>query len=157
MESHEVPFCYHGCMKPLAAVLLALAPAAAMAVGEHFTVSAAYVPPAKPKATATVAVTFIPADPDVKINQEPAPRLKLDPEQAVLIDRQPPPARRGESGGEPKYLDSSLPVSFPVALNPSAPKGEQPVKGNVTYFYCSKREGWCRKGTAEVSFVVNVP
>ena len=144
-------------MRSLATAVLVLAPAAAMAVGEHFTVSAAYVPPAKPKAPASIAVTFIPADPDVKINQEPAPRLKLDPEQVVLIDRQPPPARRGESGGEPKYLDSSLPVSFPVALNPNAPKGEQGVKGNVTYFYCSKREGWCRKGTAEVAVVVNVP
>ena len=144
-------------MRSLAAAVLLLAPAAAMAVGEHFTVSAAYVLPAKPKAAATVAVTFIPADPDVKINQEPAPRLKLDPEQVVLVDRQPPPARRGESGGEPKYLDVSLPVSFPVALNPNAPKGEQPVKGNVTYFYCSKREGWCRKGTSEVAFIVNVP
>jgi hypothetical protein len=146
-----------GRMRSLATAVLVLAPAAAMAVGEHFTVSAAYVPPAKPKAAASIAVTFIPADPDVKVNQEPAPRLKLDLEQVVLIDRQPPPARRGESGGEPKYLDSSLPVSFPVVLNPNAPKGEQAVKGNVTYFYCSKREGWCRKGTAEVAFVVNVP
>jgi len=144
-------------MKRLATALLALVPAAAMAVGEHYTVSAAYVPSAKPRATAAVAVTFIPADPDVKINQEPAPRLKLDPDQVVLVDRQPPAPRRGESGGEPKYLDTSLPVSFPVALNPKAPKGEQPVKGNVTYFYCSKREGWCRKGTSEVTFVVNVP
>jgi hypothetical protein len=144
-------------MRSLAAAVLLLAPAAAMAVGEHFTVSAAYVPPAKPKAAATVAVTFIAADPDVKINQEPAPRLKLDPEQVVLVDRQPPPARRSESGGEPKYLDVSLPVSFPVALSPNAPKGEQAVKGNVTYFYCSKREGWCRKGTSEVAFIVNVP
>jgi hypothetical protein len=144
-------------MRSLAAAVLLLAPAAAMAVVEHYTVSAAYVPPAKPKAVAAVAVTFIPADPDVKINQEPAPRLKLDPEQVVLVDRQPPPARRGESGGEPKYLDVSLPVSFPVALNPNAPKGEQAVKGNVTYFYCSKREGWCRKGTSEVAFIVNVP
>src|SRR2546427_9348565 len=144
-------------MGSLAAAVLLLPPAAAGAGGEPFPVSAAYVPPAKPRAAPPVAVTFSPADPDVKINQEPAPRLKLDPEQAVLVDRQPPPARRGESGGEPKYLDSSLPVSFPVALNPNAPKGEQPVKGNVTYFYCSKREGWCRKGTSEVAFIVNVP
>jgi hypothetical protein len=144
-------------MKALAAAVLAIAPAAVMAAGEHFTVSAAYVPPARPRAAAAVAVTFVPADPDVKINQEPAPRLKLDPDQGVLVDRQPPAARRGEAGGEPKYLDPSLPVSFPVALNPKAPKGEQPVKGNVTYFYCSKREGWCRKGTSEVTFVVNVP
>jgi hypothetical protein len=143
-------------MKPLAAALLALVPAA-MAGGEHFTVSAAYVPPAKPRGAATVAVTFIAADPDVKVNQEPGPRLKLDPEQGVLIDRQPAVSRRGESGGEPKYLDTSLPVAFPVAVKPRAPKGEQTVKGNVVYFYCSKREGWCRKGTSEVAFVVNVP
>ena len=142
---------------PIAAALLALAPAA-LGAADYFTVSAAYVPAAaKPKATPTVAVTFIPADPDVKINQEPAPRLKLDPEQAVLIDRQPPAPRRGESGGEPKYLDTSLPVAFPVALSPKAPKGEQPVKGKVTYFFCSKREGWCRKGTSDVDFTVAVP
>ena len=90
-------------MRSLATAVLVLASAAAMAVGEHFTVSAAYVPPAKPKAAASVAVTFIPADPDVKINQEPAPRLKLDPEQVVLVDRQPPAPRRGESGGEQQH------------------------------------------------------
>jgi hypothetical protein len=145
-------------MKALAsAVLIILLPAAGMAMGDHYTVSAAYVPPTRPKATPTVVVTFIPADEDVKVNQEPAPRLKLDPEQTVLVDRQPPPSRRAESGAQPKYLDTSLPVAFPVALNPRAPKGEQPVKGVVTYFYCSKREGWCRKGTSEVSFTVNVP
>ena len=144
-------------MKPLAIVILALAPAAALAATEHFALSATYVPPSKPRAAATVAVTFIADDTDVKINQEPAPRLKLDPEQGVLVDRQPPASRKGESGGEPKYLDTTLPVSFPVALSPNAPKGEQPVKGTVTYFYCSKREGWCRKGTSEVAFTVAVP
>ena len=145
-------------MRPFAAALIVLAPVAAFAVGDHFAVSAAYVPPARPKATATVAVTFVANDPEVKINQEPAPRLKLDPEQDVLVDRQPPPAsRKGESPGEPRYLDTSLPVAFPVALSPKAPKGEQPVKGTVTYFYCSKREGWCRKGTSEVAFTVAVP
>lgn len=142
----------------LSAAILVFAPAAAFAAGDHFAVSAAYLPPAKPRANATVAVTFIPADPDVRINQEPAPRLKLDPEQNVLVDRQAPPAaHKGESAGEPKYLDTSLPVAFPVGLNPKAPKGEQPVKGTVTYFYCSKREGWCKKGTSEVAFTVAVP
>src|SRR5438094_6593118 len=127
-------------MKPLAIALFALAPVAALAATEHYALSAAYVPPAKPRGAATVAVTFIANDPDVKINQEPAPRLKLDPEQSVLVDRQAPPAPlKGDSAGEPKYLDPSLPVAFPVALNPKAPKGEQPVKGTVTYFYCSKR------------------
>jgi len=145
-------------MKRLAAAaLLALVPIAGLATDEHFNVSAAYVPPAKAGAPGAIAVAFLSADPDVRINQEPAPRLKLDPAQSVLVDRQPPAVRKAESAGEPKYLDTSLPVAFPVALNPRAPKGEQPVKGVVTYFYCSKAEGWCRKGTSEVSFTVNVP
>jgi hypothetical protein len=140
----------------VATALLALAPAAAMGASDYFTVSAAFVPAAKPKATPSVAVTFSPADPDVRINQEPAPRLKLDPEQLVLVDRQPSAPRKGEGAGEPKYLDTSLPVAFPVALSPKAPKGEHPVRGTVTYFFCSKREGWCRKGTSEVDFTVAV-
>jgi len=145
-------------MRLSTSAIIALLPVAALAMTEHFTLSAAYVPPARPRAAANVAVTFIPADPDVKINQEPAPRLKLDPEQSVLIDRQPPAAaRKGESAGEPKYLDTTLPVAFPVTLNAKAPKGEQPVKATVTYYYCSKREGWCRKGTSEVEFTVPVP
>jgi len=144
-------------MKKIGAAVLLLAPVVALALPEHFTVAATYLAPAKPKANAAVAVTFVAVDPDVHINQEPSPRLKLDPAQTVLIDRQAPPSRKGESGGEAKYLDLSLPVTFPVALNPKAPRGEQPVSGSVTYFYCSKREGWCRKGTAEVEFTVAVP
>ena len=144
-------------MKRLAVALLVLVPAASLATDEHFNVSAAYVPPAKPGAPGAVAVAFLSADPDVRINQEPAPRLKLDPGQTVLVDRQPAAAaRKGESAGEPKYLDTTLPVNFPVSLNPKAPKGEQMVKGTVTYFYCSKTEGWCRKGTADVEVPVSV-
>ena len=144
-------------MRKTAAVVLALAPAAALALGDHFAVSATYLAPARPKTNAAVAVTFVGADPDVRINQDPGPRLKLDAPQTVLLDRQAPASRKGEAGGEPKYLDLSLPITFPVALNPKAPKGEQPVSGTVTYFYCSKREAWCRKGTAEIEFTVPVP
>ena len=144
-------------MKRLAAAVLALVPAAGLATDEHFNVSAAYVPPAKAGAPGAVAVAVLSADPDVRINQEPAPRLKLDPGQNVLVDRQPAAAaRKAESAGEPKYLDTTLPVNFPVSLNPKAPKGEQMVKGTVTYFYCSKTEGWCRKGTADVEIPVSV-
>jgi hypothetical protein len=31
------------------------------------------------------------------------------------------------------------------------------VKATVTYFYCSKREGWCRKGTAAVDVPLDIP
>ena len=42
--------------------------------------------PGRPRRQGTVVVTFMAADPDVKVNEEPAPRLKLDPAQKVLVD-----------------------------------------------------------------------
>lgn len=133
-------------------------PLAAAAV-TYFTVTASFVPPSKPGADAAVAVTFVPQDPDVHVNEAPAPRLKLDAAQTVLLDKQaPPPARTPTFDPETaRYLDPKVPVSFAVALAPKAPKGMQSVKASVTYFYCSKREGWCRKGTSEVEVPVKVP
>jgi len=146
-------------MRLRTAFLAALLPAALAAAPRHFEVGASFVSPARPGADAAVAVTFVALDPDVRVNEEPAPRLKLDPAQAVLVDKQKPVSSRGEAFDPEKarYLDLAAPVLFPVALSPGAPKGSQAVKGSVTYFYCSKREGWCRKGTADVSVAVTVP
>ena len=44
-----------------------------------------------------------------------------------------------------------------ATLAPGTPRGSHDARGTVTYFYCSKREGWCRKGTAEVAFPIAVP
>jgi hypothetical protein len=140
------------------AFLVALIPAAFSQAGPHFNVSAAYVAPAK-GADGAVAVTFAALDPDVRVNEEPGPRLKLDPTQTVLVDKQKPAPSKGEAFDpeKAKYLDLSAPVLFAVGLSPDAPKGSQTVKATVTYFYCSKREGWCRKGTAPVDLSLDVP
>src|SRR5262245_35271150 len=123
---------------------------------KHFDLSAEYQPGAKKQGA--VAVTFKANDPDVVVNETPGPRLALDPAQSVLVDKQAPaPKLQAPEAGEGKYLDLMLPVMFPVALAPTAAKGEQDVKAKVTYFYCSKREGWCRKGAAEVDIAVKVP
>jgi hypothetical protein len=137
--------------------ILALVPALALAAGTpHFTVTATFVKPPQAGANGAIAVTFIPLDPDVHVNLEPAPRLKLDAAQRVLVDKQPPapphvPTFDPETA---RYVDPKLPVSFPVAWAPGAPKAFQTVKAVLTYFYCSKREGWCRKGTADVEVPV---
>ena len=115
----------------------------------HFTVSAEFRP-GKAAGAGEVAVTFVPTDPDVKINVMPAPKLKLDAAQKVLGDKAAPP--RAGSPGE-KYLDITFPVMFPVAVL-GTPSGSSTVKGAVTYYYCSHREGWCRKGTADVDIAV---
>ena len=142
-----------------AAVLASLAVAAGTARAERVEVSARYVPPAKAGANGSLAVTFAPKDPDVHVNRDPAPRLKLDPDQRVLVDKQPPAPRRGGSADleAAGFFEPDTPVSFAVAPAPGVSRGEHEAKGTVTYFYCSKREGWCRKGTAEVEIPVTVP
>jgi hypothetical protein len=139
--------------------LLVLLPAVALAAPpRHFELTAAFVPATKAAAHASVAVTFQPLDPDVKVNESPAPRLKLDEAQAVLVDRQPP-AEGGVPDYDPltaRYMDLSRPVLFPVAVAKGAPPGEHAVKANVIFFYCSHRENWCRRGNAEVTIPVTV-
>jgi hypothetical protein len=138
--------------------LVLLASAASAAPPRHFEVAASFVPAKNAGADAGVAVSFRPLDPDVRVNESPAPRLKLDLAQTVLVDRQPP-APSGVPDFDPltaRYLDTSKPVVFPVALAPTAARGQQFVKGSVVYFYCSKREAWCRRGTAEVEIPVEV-
>jgi hypothetical protein len=147
-------------MIKIALPLLALAAVPALAAApEHFALTAAYVAPAKSDKPGAISVSFVGQDPDVHINEQPAPRLRLDPEQHILVDKQAPAPSRVEplDPAKVRYLDLAAPVAFPVALAPDAPKGLHSVDASITYFYCSKREGWCRKGTTSVSVAVNVP
>ena len=102
---------------------------------------------------------FVALDPEVKINEVPAPRLKLDTGPATVIAPPAPAhaAAQGPGPGPGHYLDLTLPVTFPVIVAPGTPKGAHDVRGTVTYFYCSKREGWCRKGTTALAFPITVP
>jgi len=129
-----------------------------LAAPQHFTLTAAYEPGAKRQGL--VAVQFKGTDPDVAVNEKPGPRLALDPAQTLLVDKQAPQGKVPPAPPDPKdgkYLDLSLPVVFPVALANEATTGEHAVKAKVTYFYCSKRDGWCRKGTTELEIPVKVP
>jgi hypothetical protein len=141
-------------------LLLLLVPAALVAgPNEHFDLLASFELPAEAGGVGAVAVTFRALDPDVRLNEKPAPRLKLDLTQDVLVDRQPPaPAR--VPAWDPltaEYLDLAEPVRFPVAVSPTAPTGLRRVEAEVVFFYCSVREAWCRRGTADVEVEVTVP
>jgi hypothetical protein len=139
-------------MTPLLAALLLAGPA-----GGYVALSASFVPASKAGANAYVAVTLTPRDPDVRVNEEPGPRLKLEAEEAVLADKQPAPGKSPVYDPETaKYLDPAVPVHLAVAIKPTAPKGKQTVTAKVVYYFCSKREGWCRKGTDDVEFGVDV-
>jgi hypothetical protein len=145
-------------MRLTALTLLALPTLAAGAALRHYDVVASFVPARKPQAQAQVSVSFQPLDPDLRLNESPAPRLKLDETQTVLVDKQPKVAASVPDfdPASARYLDVSRPVSFPVAIAPTAPKGEQEVRATVIFFYCSHREAWCRRGTADVLIPVTV-
>jgi hypothetical protein len=140
-------------------LLVALVPVAVLAASaRHFEVAAAFDPPKTPAGRGSVAVTFRALDPDLRVNEAPAPRLKLDLDQTVLVDRQPPPPSRGLDYDplSARYLDTTKPVLFPVAIAPTAPRGSHSVKASVVYFYCSTREAWCRRGSVDVLIPVTV-
>jgi len=142
-------------------LLLAILPAAAQAASaRHFDVTAAFAPARTAGGSAAVVVTFRPLAPDVRVNETPAPRLRLDLTQGVLVDKQAPAASQVPDYDplSAKYLDTARPVSFPVGISPTAPTGAHEVKASVVYFYCSTREAWCRRGTADVLIpAINVP
>jgi hypothetical protein len=123
----------------------------------HFDVAAAYEAPVKKGAVANIVVEFKKKDPDVNINEEPAARIKFA--QGSPLAAPPPPKSSGEIPDPSKahYLDLTKPVRFPVTVAPGATKGLSTVKTTVSYFYCSKRENWCRKGTAEFDLAVVLP
>jgi hypothetical protein len=106
-----------------------------------------------------VEVRFSALDPDVNVNEIPAPRLELDNHQTLLAPRpeklSAPPAPP-MSADEPRYLDLSEPLRFPVELEADAPAGIHGVSADVVYFYCSKRLGWCRRGSEPVTIPVVV-
>ncbi len=145
-------------MRP-ALLLLSLVPVVSSAAGlRHFELEASFLPAKKAGGLATVAVSFQPLDPDLRLNESPAPRLNLDLNQVVLLDKQLPTSAQMPDFDPftAKYHDLAKPVTFPVAVAPTAPKGAHLVKASVVFFYCSQREAWCRRGTAEVEIPVTV-
>ena len=132
--------------------------AAPLAGPQHFTLEATFEPPVKAGRPAAVAVTFVGTDSAIYVNEQPAPRLKLDPLQTVLVDKQPPSSDKGPDFDpeNPRALDLAKPVRFPVAIAKDAPRGAHGVKATVIYFYCSKREAWCRRGATEIDIPVDV-
>lgn len=133
-----------------------LALALAVQAAQYVKVTATFLPARAGGGEATIAVHLSPLDPNVRVNEDPPPRLKLDQGQQVLAEK--PVARKPRPGkGPARYLDPAVPVAFPVTVTARAARGEHVVKGAVTYFYCSKSEGWCRKGTADIEVPVRVP
>lgn len=124
----------------------------------HVDVSVVYEPADSPGADAAIAVWLEPLAAEYVVNEEPAPRLSLDPKQAILEDRQPPPPENltPYDPETARYRDPEEPLRFPVAVAPGAPSGLHLLSAQITFFYCSREAGWCRKGKQKVELAVRV-
>ena len=125
---------------------------------QHFEVTAAYEAPAKKGAPAQPRVRVQDRRTPTSTSTKSRPRASSSPPVA----RWSLPRRRRVPGVIPdpanvKYLDLSKPVRFAVTPAPNAAKGMSRVKTTLSYFYCSKRENWCRKGTADFDLAVVLP
>ena len=123
----------------------------------HFDVAAAYEAPAKKGATGHIVFEFKKKDPDVNINEDPAPRIKFAPGSPLVAPAPPKSSGVIPDPANAHYIDLAKPVRFAVTVAPDAAKGLSTVKTTVSYFYCSKRENWCRKGTADFDLAVVLP
>src|SRR5262245_32608399 len=124
-----------GGVKAVTATLVLAAGVAHAGSGPHFDVQATFAPAQGAQAEPAVAVLFTAKDPDVKINEAPAPKLKLDPAQSVLVMKPVDARKEPEANPDsPRYLDLGAPVRFAVGLGSAATKGSHLVKGSVAYF-----------------------
>jgi hypothetical protein len=121
-------------------------------------VDASYEAP-KSGVPGAIVVRLIPRSPDIRVDQQPAPRLSLGA-SSVLVDRQaPPPVRVNTPVLEPdfaRYLDPAVPLRFAVTPDPQAPKGTHTVLATVNFAYCSKSQGWCKRGKEPVELSVTI-
>jgi hypothetical protein len=110
-------------------------------------------------APGAIVVHLTPRSPDIRIDQQPAPRLSLG-SPSVLVDRQAPVrATVNTPVLEPdfaRYLDPAVPLRFAVAPDSKAPKGTHTVSGTINFAYCSKSQGWCKRGKEPLELSVTI-
>lgn len=102
-----------------------------------------------PGATGEIAIQFQPVE-GIHINLQPALDFKLDTaSRAALTGTLVLPK------GAP-YLNTSAPVLQRFQVPKDAKPGPLALKGTLTYFYCSDKDGWCSKYKQPLEFALTV-
>ena len=131
---------------------------AAASGGSDVSVEARYEAPVKAGGPGAIVARLRPSSADLRVNELPAPRLRLEA-GGVLLDRQPK-ATQHVPLVDPefaRYLDTSQPLRFAVEPAPRAPRGTHLVPAALTFAYCSKKHGWCKKGSERIEVRVTIP
>jgi hypothetical protein len=103
----------------------------------------------KPGSSSDLHISLKPVS-GIHINLKPAIELKLDSASVVsIIDK--PSIPKGK-----EYLDTSTPVTQRLSIPNNLKPGEISVKGTLTYYYCSDKDGWCSKFKQPFTVTLNV-
>ncbi|RCK74579.1 MAG: hypothetical protein IGBAC_1527 [Ignavibacteriae bacterium] len=101
----------------------------------------------KPNSEAKLYLNFFPKA-GIHINIDPPIELQLDNKIATLKKLELSKSKNSE------YLDHNKPIVQSIKLNKNLKPGKIKLTGNLTYFYCSEKDGWCSK--AEQSIELNI-
>jgi hypothetical protein len=102
-----------------------------------------------PGDTVTVAMRFRPVE-GIHINLQPPLDFKRDTSSSAALA-----GTLVLPKGEP-YLNTNSPVVQRFVVPRGAKPGHLALKGMLTYFYCSDKEGWCSKYKQPVELSVTV-
>jgi hypothetical protein len=139
----------------VAALPLLLAPAA-----QTVSVEATVATSREAGGNGVISLRFWPTSDEYRVNRSPAPRLELDQSQRILTVKGPavlPGTSRKDIAENDQYLEPGAPVTFAAAVAQKAAKGSHEVGGRVVFFYCSVREATCRRGSADLNLIFQLP
>lgn len=100
-------------------------------------------------ATGEMAISFAPAA-GIHINRTPAPEFALDSSSAASLSGRLVLPKGTE------YLSTAPPVRQQFRLSHDAKPGLVSLKGTLTYYFCSDKEGWCSKYKQPVEIALTV-
>ena len=120
---------------------LAAAAAESPAAAEKLAVTAKVESLTKSAGKGRLILSFRPS-PEFDINRTPPITVDIESAPGIEWDRTRQLPRDGKPSDSSQYFGKILPVEFTYTLSPSA-RPEAKVK--VTYFYCSKKDGYCAR------------
>jgi hypothetical protein len=101
----------------------------------------------------TVKFSLLPKDGfHINIENNPAMIVKIDSPLVASADGDPKITKRPKT----VFLDDSKPVLQKLKLSNELKPGPVTIRGTLTYFYCSDKEGWCSKFTQPFEVEVKI-
>ena len=96
--------------------------------------------------TGKLVLAFKP-DPQYDFNRTPPFTVEVEPRAGIEWQAPKLSPKDGKPKAGSQYYGEILPVEFPYTLSAGAPIE---ARAKVTYFYCSKKDGFCARETKPV-------